>query len=89
MGTVVNLSDRKPHSSGPAHCMVCKYEWVAIAPVGVVWLECSNCGSMKGLFKYSCQREGSEWVCNCGNTLFCVTPDGTYCPNCGEWQKGF
>lgn len=81
--------DETPHLSGEAVCMLCGHEWVAVVPVGTVWLECSECHSMKGHLKYAVQRDGNEWCCGCGNGLFRVTPDGYYCPNCGEWQRGF
>ena len=75
--------------SGEAHCMQCKHEWAASVPVGVTWLECPECHSMKGMLKYTVQRDGLEWHCKCGCDLFKMTPDGFYCPNCGEWQTGF
>lgn len=31
--------------------------------------------------------EKSKWACLCGNSLFNITPTGTFCPNCGEYQK--
>ena len=92
MKNVVSLDDKRagrmPHLSGEARCMLCGKEWVAVAPVGTPWLECPECHSEKGYMKFQVQRTGSEWICNCGNDLFRVTPDGYYCPNCGEWQKG-
>jgi hypothetical protein len=36
---------------------------------------------------------GVVWMqcsaCLCGCQFFHITPDGVYCPNCGEWQRGF
>lgn len=78
-----------PHITGDARCISCEYEWVAVAPVGAVWLECPACGSRKGLMRFACERDGLQWTCGCDNTLFHVTPDGIYCPNCGEYQQGF
>jgi hypothetical protein len=26
-------------------------------------------------------------TCDCGNQLFNITPDGHFCPNCGEYQS--
>jgi len=89
---VVSLADKRaertPHLSGEAKCMLCSKEWVAVAPVGTPWLECPECHAVKGYMKFNVQRTKSEWVCNCGNDLFRVTPDGYYCPNCGAWQEG-
>jgi Zn finger protein HypA/HybF involved in hydrogenase expression len=81
--------DEQPNLEGEALCMQCQHEWAAVCPIGVVWLECPECHSMKGHMKYDVQRDGHEWKCRCGNDLFRVTPDGYYCPNCGTWQTGF
>jgi len=77
-----------PHCQGQAICMDCNHQWQAVAPFSVTWLECPGCGASKGHFVYPVVRETSHWVCNCGNALFHVTPDGPYCPNCGEWVHG-
>jgi exosome complex RNA-binding protein Csl4 len=76
--------------TGKAVCVNCRYEWTAVAPTGVDWLECPECHLMKGRFFYDCVREDKEhWYCHCGNDLFYMTPDGMYCPNCGDWQTGY
>ncbi len=72
--------------TGKARCILCKYEWVAVAPAGTVWLDCPECHSMKGIHIFSCVRKEEHWTCNCGNDLFHITKEGTYCPNCGTWQ---
>jgi Zn finger protein HypA/HybF involved in hydrogenase expression len=92
MGQILQLrrgEEESPHLSGEAHCLICKKEWIAVCPIGTIWLECPDCHSMKGLMKYPVQREEPEWICNCGNDLFKITQDGFYCPNCGDWQVGF
>jgi Zn finger protein HypA/HybF involved in hydrogenase expression len=90
MSKVISLAERReentPHLSGEAFCLNCKAKWVQVSPVGVVWSECPECHSMKGLMKWPVERDGLQWVCNCGNNLFHITPDGYYCPNCGVWQ---
>ena len=78
-----------PHISGEAHCILCGNKWVSVAPIGVVWLECSKCGSMKGVYDFHCEPTGPIWECACGNSLFYVTQKGFCCPNCGEQQYGF
>ena len=92
-GNVVDFASakeaREPHNTGKARCIDCKHEWVAVAPVGTVWLICPACVLERGRFIYQHQREGAHWTCHCNNDLFYVTPEGCYCPNCGEWQKGF
>ena len=90
--TVIDLKqakqEREPHVSGKARCLACKHEWVAVAPVGVIWMECPACTLERGRFVAQVERDGLHWHCNCGNDLFHATPDGFYCPNCGEWQHG-
>ena len=36
------------HWTGPAKCVGCGHRWVAVAPVGTVWLDCPSCLSPKG-----------------------------------------
>ena len=88
---VIEIGDYQnaPAMSGETRCLACGHEWVAVAPVGTVFLECPSCSLVKGMLKYPCEREGEHWECNCGNSLFHITPDGVYCPNCGEWAEGF
>jgi len=89
MEKVINLNEKRPHMQGETVCLGCGHKSRAVAPIGTVFMECSNCGTMKEVFKYPVEREGLHWKCNCGNELFKMTPDGIYCPNCGAWQKGF
>jgi hypothetical protein len=90
MGDVVNLNDARPHSEGEAFCLDCKHQWVAVAPSGVVWMECPACHLMRGRFKFHHMHyDKPHWECGCGNELFCILPDFVYCPNCGKRQDGF
>jgi len=94
MGKIISLNNptetEESHCTGEAICMLCGHKWVAVAPVGVMWFECSECHSMKGHMIYDYVRKDEmEWQCGCGNDLFKVTPNGYFCPNCGEWQTGF
>lgn len=83
---VIDLAEYRPHSEGKARCLDCGHAWEAVAPVGVTWMECPMCGLMRGRFVWSHLREGAlHWRCDCGCDLFYVTPDGSYCPNCGAW----
>ena len=43
-------ADREPHLSGAAVCLACKHEWVAVAPVGTVWMECPACSLERGRY---------------------------------------
>lgn len=92
MGDVVELRQAEPkesHVTGEAFCVQCNHEWVAVAPAGTTQLECPECRTEKGLFKFPCRPpEGEQvWTCNCGNHLFYMTPDGHLCPNCGTHQE--
>lgn len=91
--TVVDLAEerarRGEHLTGPARCLSCRFEWVAVAPVGTVILECPECHLMRGRFVGEVLRDCLHWVCNCGNDLFLVTAEGFYCPHCGIDQLGF
>lgn len=94
MGNVLKFSGKhrdgeEPHLAGEAICLECRYEWVGVAPVGDIWLECQRCGTYKGRFKYHSERDGEHWLCNCGNDLFYLMREGLYCPRCGSWQHGW
>ena len=75
-----------PHISGDARCLACQHEWVAIAPIGTIWLECPACSLDRGRYIAQALRDGDHWHCACGCDLFYVTDAGVYCPNCGAWQ---
>jgi len=91
MSNVVQFRPAKDerHASGEAFCLQCRHEWVAVAPTGTVQLQCPQCLTMKGLFKYPCNLEAGAMirVCNCGNDLFYLTTEGHLCPNCGTYQS--
>lgn len=89
MSTIVELRPRHdPHGAGDAFCLQCNHQWVAVAPTGTVQLECPECHTMKGLFKFPFAPSEGQLVreCNCGNQLFYMTPEGHMCANCGTYQ---
>lgn len=86
---LINLEEKRPRLFGEVLCLACKHEWEAVSPIGTEWLECPRCGLLRGRYIYPCERPGLVWSCNCENNLFYMIPDGIYCPNCGEWQRGF
>lgn len=91
---IISLQDKRKEKegvlSGEARCRECGHEWVAVAPLGTRWLECPQCHTDKGLFKYPCDRKDDlHWTCSCGMDLFTVYEKGIMCPVCGEWQSGF
>jgi hypothetical protein len=93
MGTVSRLPsrlEREEHLSGEAFCFQCGHTWTAVAPVGTVELECPECHTMKGVFKYGCEPK-SAWVCGCGCYLFMLSGESyeMICWQCGTVQRGF
>ena len=80
---VVNILDYKPHMTGKAICLHCKHEWVAVSPVGVDTLECSECGLMKGVYSNIIMPE-TAFQCGCGNCFFVISPDNFICTHCGD-----
>lgn len=88
---VIQLAEYRPHVSGMARCINCKYEWSAVAPFESRRdpLECPKCGHMKGHLPFEYEPFGEVWNCSCGNDLFYVQHDVVFCPNCGETQRGF
>ncbi len=94
MGALVSLAaarqERTPHLSGEAKCIGCQHQWVAVAPIGAVMLDCPVCSLPKGRMVNPCLHEGSTWVCACGNDLFRISPTaGVYCTNCADVQEGW
>jgi len=91
MNKVIKLTsrtERGPHLSGEAFCARCHHEWISVAPVGTVDIECPECHTMKGLFKHGCEPQYEAWTCNCGCYMFMISPKGIICWNCGDYQSG-
>lgn len=84
---IISLSERRqarsPHREGPARCLNCKHEWRAVAPLGVVQLDCPQCGTCQGLFSGCSSTEGDQWKCVCGEWMFFIDIHGPYCAHCG------
>jgi hypothetical protein len=88
------IAFRKPepqqqHAAGEAFCICCGHTWIAVAPTGTTQLECPECHTMKGHWKFEFAPSPGELVreCNCGNQLFYLTPQGHLCANCGVYQS--
>lgn len=87
---VVDLAGQKPHMSGPAFCVHCRHEWMAIAPLGwITGLDCPSCLRYTGVFRAQAIPE-SRWVCKCGCDLYRLAAKGPMCMNCGvtasDWR---
>ena len=87
---MTNITQIKPTKliSGDAFCLNCGHIWIAITKSGSTQLECPNCNTMKGLFKFpfDVSKDQIYRECSCGNNLFIITPNGHLCPNCGDYQ---
>ena len=85
---VIDIRSRQPHMTCEAVCLNCGYKWVAVAEVGSIHLECAKCGLMKGVFKnLAVPDDKLLWHCNCGNSMFFITPTHAYCGLCGCAQE--
>lgn len=92
MGDVVPLrvDCDGPYLSGTAKCIDCGNEWIAVAPVGTLYLECPHCKTKRGVMNGPCDAADGEqlYVCNCGCDLFkIVAVDNVFkwmiCLRCG------
>lgn len=73
-----------PYWAGYAQCGACGFEWAAAVPVGDEdHLECPNCHRFWGAAKHAVVPPTAIWRCNCGETLFWLTPEGPQCRRCG------
>lgn len=95
MGDIVRFG-KKPEpepteqwGSGPAFCYACNHEWAAVAKTGTLALECPSCHRHTGRYKFEFQPPDNTMVrvCNCGNQLFYLTPEGHLCASCGIYQR--
>jgi hypothetical protein len=69
MGEVVSLAARRedntPHAAGPARCIACKHEWVAVVPAGTTDLRCPSCDLVRGqwVYPFSCAEGEIGFAC--------------------------
>ncbi len=82
MADVIDLSDYQPHISGDAKCLACGYEWMAVAPIGTIELECPECHTFKGVF-FLLTAPDVIFVCTCGNEHFYLGEEYPMCSKCG------
>lgn len=80
---VYDLDAFRPHLSGPARCLTCRYRWGAVAPTGtMVGLECPQCGLLHGIFEGLVAPQ-TRFVCQCGCDIYYILPAGFMCVQCG------
>lgn len=85
MGEVININVNQPTLEGSAICSHCHHEWHAVAPIGTYQLECPECRTEKGIWKYPVSpRDEYLFECNCGSQLFYCLPDCFQCRECGQ-----
>lgn len=84
-------SEYAEHLNGKARCMACRHEWQAVAPVGVNWMECPACGTMKGRYMHPAvpYRDEKVWECACGCIDFIIlaSPPRAFCVGCATEQR--
>lgn len=84
---------RDPHISGPARCLACNHEWIAVAPTGTIYLSCPKCSTERGAWDWpiAASQEYEVFECTvagCGGRHFKITqhPKDGYeamCAKCG------
>ena len=85
---IVDLDLYRPGIRGNALCLQCDNRWSAFAPLGTVELECSQCGTWKGVFE-GMTAPDTVWECSCGNQHFYISDTGAMCAKCGLHQEVF
>ncbi len=88
---VLDLSKHKEensrHLAGEAVCLVCRHEWVGVAKMGSVFLECPDCKVLKGVFKNPVEPlSGEVCQCDCGSIYMVIQRHITFCGLCGAEQ---
>jgi hypothetical protein len=76
---ILNLDAARPHEAGPVVCTRCQHSWVAVRPVGVIFLECPKCGAQRGtgfmtMLAASEQILGDECCGQVDNSGTCCAP---------------
>ena len=85
---VIDLTAQRHHWAGECHCIDCKHEWVGVAPVETVWLECPQSKGHRGCPVHPMSLEEGELIyrCNCGCEYFFFSETNTLCGACGTAQ---
>lgn len=84
---------RQLHWEGPAVCLGCRHEWVAVAPEGTSSnLRCPSCDLPKGTakFPFGASTGDTVLVCHCGSEALTAYQHGgrlyVRCMACGTDQ---
>jgi hypothetical protein len=97
MSEVLSLADARaerdanqPHLGGPAKCLACNYDWIAVSPIGQPELECPSCKTYRGVFAGPIIPKAKlVWTCGCGNDVFILTPEAIICAYCAKPTDGY
>lgn len=93
--TVISFAEAKAGRErtweGKAHCVGCRHEWEAVAPLGTMWLECPECHLPKGTPKYAFGAADGDALLTCtpcgGEALTAYKRAGRFyvmCMACGN-----
>jgi len=89
MSDVINLTARMPHITGEAVCLLCNYNWISVAPAGIVELTCPDCEQPTGrrVHRVKPITNTERRECQCGCQLFYLTKTSKgkrlLCSDCG------
>lgn len=86
MGELAHLEDFKPRISGIGRCILCGYEYNAVAPEGVILpMECGKCGCDGVYFKHiiTGREDDLLFTCRCNCDVFVNGPENFRCVKCG------
>lgn len=90
MGSIVPFKPKVPDNcaTGEAVCYTCGHSWQAVAPIGVIELECPKCKELTGKWLNRFRpSEGYVYHCgNCNGETWVLTPDGALCESCGVFD---
>lgn len=97
MGEVIELKPATRYRSGAAICRGCRHEWAAVTEGDGIDLECPECASMKGTFRWPYGPDTGQlgFQCNCGCDDFFImkrnanSAPAVFCRNCGDEATGW
>lgn len=57
--------EREPHWTSTVYCVGCGHEHVAVAPIGVQWVECPSCHTQKATPRHPFGADQGDVVFSC------------------------
>lgn len=86
MAEVVEIAKPEMKTKGDARCLLCGHAWQATVESGTIFFACPQCETNHGTFHNTVLNDDRHWHCQCGGSLFHITPAYVYCPICGGHQ---